>query len=162
LDLLRFDGQSESRLIESMIGNAADALVADKPTQKPISAGTHLGPYQIEEALGAGGMGMVYRARDTRLHRTVALKVLPSEHTGDSAWKLRFLHEARAASALSHPNIVTLHDIASDRGIDFLVLECVSGKTLKELITTKGLPLELTLAFATQIANALAAAHAAG
>jgi eukaryotic-like serine/threonine-protein kinase len=162
LDLLRFDRQSESRLLESMIGNAAEVLVGDAPTQKPIGAGTHLGPYQIEETLGAGGMGMVYRARDTRLHRTVALKVLPWEHMADSAWKLRFLQEARAASALSHPNIATLYDIASDRGIDFLVLEYVSGKTLKELITPKGLPLEITLAFASQIANALAAAHAAG
>jgi serine/threonine protein kinase len=73
-------------------------------------------------------MGMVYRAFDTRLHRTVALKVLASEHMADSAWKLRFLQEARAASALNHPNIVTLYDIANDHGIDFLVLECVSGK----------------------------------
>jgi Tol biopolymer transport system component len=161
-DLLRFDNQTGSRGIDLMIGNAARGFVADAPTETAVTSGSHLGPYRIEEALGAGGMGMVYRAHDTRLHRTVALKVLSPEHMADSAWKLRFLHEARAASALNHPSIVTLYDIASDHGIDFLVLEYVSGKTLKELITAKGLPLEVALAFATQIANALAAAHSAG
>ena len=81
-----------------------------------------MGPYQIEDLLGAGGMGEVYRARDTRLHRTVAIKLLPSDWLADADRKLRFLREARAASALSHPNIVTLYDIASDNGRDYLVL----------------------------------------
>jgi serine/threonine protein kinase/Tol biopolymer transport system component len=162
LDLLRFDSPTGSGVITSMIGNAATECVADAPIDTQMSPGTHLGPYQIEKALGAGGMGIVYSARDTRLHRTVALKVLASGHVVDSDWNLRFLHEARAASALNHPNIVTLYDIASDHGTDFLVLEYVSGKTLKKLITAKGLPLEVAVAFATQVANALAAAHAAG
>ncbi len=162
LDLLRFDTQTGSRMIDSMIRNAARGFVADAPIETLVTAGAQFGPYKIEDVVGAGGMGTVYRARDTRLHRTVALKLLPSERMADPAWKTRFLHEARAAAALSHPNIVTLYDIASDHGIDFLVLEFIPGKTLEELITAKGLPLEDVLAFAAQIANALAAAHAAG
>jgi serine/threonine protein kinase len=121
-----------------------------------------LGPYQIEELLGAGGMGRVYRARDTRLHRTVAIKLLPDDRLADPRRKVRLLQEARAASALNHPNIVTLFDIASDNGCDFLVLEYVSGKTLAQSIPPKGLPLADALNFATQTAGALAAAHAAG
>jgi len=160
LDLLRFDGQSGSGAIESLVGNAARGFVADAFVNTQLSRGTRLGAYEIDDALGAGGMGTVYRARDTRLHRTVALKLLSSEHMADS--KARVLAEARAASALNHPNIVTLYDIASDRGIEFLVLECVPGKTLKELITAKGLPLETAITIAAQIANALAAAHAVG
>jgi len=162
LDLLRFDGQTGSGAIDSLIGNAAWGFVADAPIDTQIIQGTRLGVYEIDEALGAGGMGMVYRALDTRLHRTVALKVFAAGQMLDSGWKRRFLQEARAASALNHPNIVTLYDIASDRGIDFLVLECVSGKTLKEQIAAKGLPLGDAITLAAQIANALAAAHAAG
>jgi eukaryotic-like serine/threonine-protein kinase len=162
LTLLRFDTQTESHMLNLMIGNAARGFLADAATKTEVIAGGQFGPYQVEDVLGAGGMGMVYRARDTRLHRTVALKVLPSERMADPAWKLRFLNEARAASALNHPNIITLYDIANDHGIDFLVFESVPGKTLKELITAKGLLLENALAFATQIANALSAAHAAG
>jgi Tol biopolymer transport system component/tRNA A-37 threonylcarbamoyl transferase component Bud32 len=107
-------------------------------------------------------MGEVYRATDTRLHRTIAIKILPSAKVADADRKERFLQEARAASALSHPNIVTLHDIANDSGIDYLVMEFVPGKSLDKLIGPKGLPLAEALGYAQQLAEALAAAHDAG
>jgi len=121
-----------------------------------------LGPYKIEAPLGKGGMGEVFRAYDTRLHRTVAIKVLPRDKMADSERKRRFLQEARAASALSHPNIVTIYDVASDHGVDYLVMECVPGKSLDKLIPGDGMPLEQTIGYANQMASALAAAHAAG
>ena len=107
-------------------------------------------------------MGEVFRATDTRLHRTVAIKILPRDKVADPEQKRRFMQEARAASALNHPNIVTLHDLASDNGADYLVMECVSGHPLDRLITPTGLPLADVISYATQIAAALAAAHAAG
>jgi eukaryotic-like serine/threonine-protein kinase len=131
-------------------------------TATQITPGTELGPYKIEALLGAGGMGQVFRARDTRLGRIVAIKVLPHDKVADPERKRRFLQEARAASALNHPNIVTLYDIAADNGIDYLVMEYVEGKSLDKLIPSKGLPLTEALDYAAQIASALAAAHAAG
>jgi Tol biopolymer transport system component/predicted Ser/Thr protein kinase len=131
-------------------------------SQMVIGVGTQLGPYKIEALLGVGGMGEVFRAADARLHRGVAIKILRHDKAGDPERKRRFLQEARAVSALHHPNIVTIYDIASDGGVDYLVMEYVSGKSLDKLITPKGLPLAEALAFATQIASALAAAHAAG
>ena len=113
-------------------------------------------------ALGAGGMGEVYRARDTRLGRDVAIKVLPHGWVADPERKRRLLQEARAVSALNHPNIVTLHDIACDDGVDYLVMEYVPGKNLHRMIPTDGLPLAETIDYGVQIASALAAAHAAG
>src|SRR5262249_41041283 len=94
-------------------------------TERALKQGDHLGPYKIDAVIGAGGMGEVFRATDTRLHRTVAIKVLPRTAATDPERKLRFLQEARAASALNHPNIVTLHDIASDNGVDYLVMEFI-------------------------------------
>jgi eukaryotic-like serine/threonine-protein kinase len=105
-----------------------------------IAIGQHLGSYEIVALLGKGGMGEVYRAVDTRLHRTVAIKILPGDSIDDER-KRRFWQEARAASALNHPNIVTVHDIASDGGVDYLVMEYVSGKSLDKLITPKGMSL---------------------
>src|SRR5215475_9772960 len=113
----------------------------------PLSPGDQLGPYKILAPLGAGGMGQVFRATDTRLHRTVAIKVLPHDKTSDPERKRRFLQEARAASALNHPNIVTLHDIASDKGVDFLVMEYVEGKSLDKLIAPKGMRLAEALGY---------------
>ena len=107
-------------------------------------------------------MGQVFRATDTRLHRTVAIKILPHDKVADPDRKRRFLQEARAASALNHPNIITLHDIDNDAGVDYLVMEYVPGKSLDQLITPKGLPLTEIINYTTQIAGALAAAHAAG
>src|SRR5262249_14114410 len=131
----------------------------EPPTPEATSArqtpGAMLGPYRILDLLGAGGMGRVYRARDTRLGRVVAIKILNQQFSS------RLEREARAASALNHPNIVTLHDIAHDSGVDYLVLEYVPGKSLDKLIT-KGLPLNEAIHYAQQIASALAAAHAAG
>jgi Tol biopolymer transport system component/tRNA A-37 threonylcarbamoyl transferase component Bud32 len=143
--------------VEALLAQEATGL-----TQTIFGAGTQLGPYKIEAPIGAGGMGEVFRATDTRLHRTVAIKVLPHDKVADLERKRRFLQEARAASALNHPNIVTLHDIASDAGMDYLVMEYVPGKPLDKLITPQGLPLAEAINYATQIASALAAAHAAG
>lgn len=128
----------------------------------PLSVGAKLGPYEILAPIGAGGMGEVFRATDTRLHRTVAIKILPHDKVADPDRKRRFLQEARAASALNHPNIVTVHDIASDNGVDYLVMEYVPGNSLDKLIAPKGLPFAEVVAYATQIGNALASAHAAG
>src|SRR5471030_1652508 len=101
-----------------------------------------LGHYNILDRIGAGGMGEVFRAVDTRLGRTVAIKVLPRPLAGNPALNRRFLREARAASALNHPNIVALYDISSQEGTDFLVMEYVAGKTLRELIPPEGLPFD--------------------
>ena len=95
-----------------------------------LSLGSKLGPYEVLSLLGAGGMGEVYRARDTRLGRDVAIKVLPAERMADESRRRRFVQEARAASALNHPNIVTIHEIESADGIDFIVMEYVAGQTL--------------------------------
>jgi len=127
-----------------------------------LSAGTRLGPYEIVERLGAGGMGEVFRALDTRLHRTVAIKLLLDARMEDPAKRRRFLQEARAASALNHPNIVVLYDISNHEGIDFLVMEYVSGQTLKSLIPAEGMPPGAVASMGAQIASALATAHAAG
>jgi serine/threonine protein kinase/dipeptidyl aminopeptidase/acylaminoacyl peptidase len=135
---------------------------SEDSTVPQLASGAQLGPYRIEEPLGAGGMGEVYRASDTRLHRTVAIKVLPGDKFPDPELKRRFLQEARAASALNHPHIVALYDIGHDGGRDFLVLEYVPGKTLAQLTLKKRLPPEEAVELTAQIASALAAAHAAG
>jgi serine/threonine protein kinase len=126
-----------------------------------LAAGTKLGPYEVIAPLGSGGMGEVYRARDTRLGREVAIKVLPAERLSDPARRARFVQEARAASALNHPHIVTIHEIESAAGIDFIVMELVPGKTLDALIPRQGMRLGEVLRIAIPLADALAAAHAA-
>src|SRR5215467_7123441 len=129
----------------------------------PLRSGSSIGPYSILEKLGEGGMGEVWRARDTRLGRIVALKCLPGEKVSDESRRQRFLCEAQAASALNHPNIVTIHDWTDDGGGSYvLVMEFVPGKTLDRLIGPNGLTLRDTLSYAAQIASALAAAHSAG
>ncbi len=127
-----------------------------------LSAGTRLGPYEILEPLGAGGMGEVYRAKDTRLDRTVAVKVLPSDLAADPQLRARFEREARAISALAHPNICTLYDVGEQDGQTFLVMEHLVGQTLAERLKKGPLPLDTALEVATQIADALAAAHKQG
>jgi len=124
--------------------------------------GRILDHYRIESKLGEGGMGVVYKARDTHLNRPVAIKVLPPEKVADPSRKQRFVQEAKAASALNHPNIVTIHDIRSDGGVDFMVMEYVDGKTLDELIPAKGLRPNEALRYGIQAADALAKAHGAG
>jgi eukaryotic-like serine/threonine-protein kinase len=124
--------------------------------------GKVLAQYQISEKLGEGGMGVVWKARDTRLDRFVALKTLSAERLADPERKRRFVQEARAASALNHPNIVHIYDIADADGIQFIAMEYVAGKTLDQLISRKGLRLSEALKYAIQIADALAKAHSAG
>jgi eukaryotic-like serine/threonine-protein kinase len=124
--------------------------------------GTTISHYRVVEKLGEGGMGVVYKARDTRLKRDVALKVLPIEKTGDPDRRRRFVQEAQAASALNHPNIVTIYEIDSDNGVDFIAMEYIAGRTLNEVIPRRGLSLGETLKYGIQIADALAKAHAAG
>jgi len=124
--------------------------------------GRTISHYQITERLGAGGMGEIYKAQDTRLNRTVAIKVLTAASAGTAERRARFLQEARAASALNHPNIVTIHDIVSEGDTEFLVMEFVAGKTLDDVIPKGGLPMPLVLAYAVQIADGLEAAHGAG
>jgi eukaryotic-like serine/threonine-protein kinase len=124
--------------------------------------GRTISHYEILEKLGEGGMGVVYKAKDTHLDRFVAIKVLPPERVTDPERRRRFMQEAKAASALNHPNIITIHDIASESGRDFIAMEYVAGKALNQLISRKGLPLGEALKYGVQIADALAAAHAAG
>ena len=128
----------------------------------PPGPGDRLGPYQVLEPLGAGGMGEVYRARHTKLDRDVALKVLPAELAGDPAWLSRFEREARTASALNHPNIVTIYDIAEQDGITYIAMELVEGTTLHDLIAAGPLAVDRAVQLAQQIAGGLAKAHAAG
>ena len=132
----------------------------------PAASASHwtgqLGRYLIEKSIGAGGMGEVYRAHDTKLNRTVAIKVLPEGKTTDGAAGARFLNEARLASSLNHPNIVALYDIARHEDIDFLVMEYVEGQTLWELIPDGGMKFEELVGLGSQVALALGAAHAAG
>jgi len=118
--------------------------------------------YEILEKLGEGGMGVVWKARDTRLNRLVAIKTLPADKLADESRRRRFIQEAQAASALNDPNIVTIYEIASENGTDFIVMEYVDGKTLGQLIPKRGMRMEETLRYAIQMAGALAKAHAAG
>src|SRR5215472_16736576 len=131
-------------------------------TLMPLASGTRLGPYEIFAGLGAGGMGEVYKARDTRLDRFVAIKLLPESRAGDAERRARFIHEAKAASGLNHPNIVTVYDVGEQNGRTFMVMEFVDGKPLNELIPRKGMKLNETLRVAALVADALTAAHAAG
>src|SRR5271156_5090575 len=127
-----------------------------------LTSGTKLGPYEIETPLGAGGMGEVYRARDTRLDRTVAVKILPPHLSDNPEAKQRFEREARAISSLNHPNICTLHDVGSQDGISSLVMEHVQGETLDSRLQKGPLPLKQALECGVQICDALEKAHRAG
>jgi serine/threonine protein kinase/Tol biopolymer transport system component len=128
----------------------------------PIQSGSRLGAYEVLAAIGAGGMGEVYRARDTRLDRIVAIKVLPAHRAHNLDLRERFEREARTIAGLNHPHICTLYDIGHQDGMDFLVMEYVAGKSFDKLITSKGLPLPEAIEHIAQIASALAAAHAVG
>src|SRR2546426_2709531 len=127
-----------------------------------VISGTRLGPYEIIAPIGAGGMGEVYRARDTRLDRAVAIKVLPGRLAASPELRQRLEREAKAVSRLSHPHICILHDIGHQDGIDYLVMEYLEGDTLAARLAKGPLPLEQALPLAIQIADALEAAHRRG
>ena len=128
----------------------------------PLQPGTPLGPYEILSPIGAGGMGEVYKARDTRLDRTVAIKVLPEHVAADPDLKQRFEREAKTISSLNHPHICTLHDIGNQDGVDFLVMEYLDGETLAQRLEKGALPLDQALQVAIEIADALDKAHRQG
>ena len=127
-----------------------------------LTAGTKIGPYEIVAPLGAGGMGEVYRARDTRLGRDVAIKVLPEAMARDAERLRRFETEARAVAALNHPNILSIHDIGTHEGAPYLVSECLEGQSLRQELSGGALPLRRTVEYGTEIAQGLAAAHDKG
>src|SRR5271169_3606110 len=127
-----------------------------------LTQGTRLGPYEIVAAIGAGGMGEVYRARDTRLERSVAIKILPAAFSADRERLQRFEREARLASALNHPNIVTIHELGQDGPTHYIAMELVNGKTLAELLSAGALPIRNAIEIAAQVAGGLAKAHEAG
>src|SRR5712691_9544431 len=164
--LAEASGDDEELLdeVRSLLGQHSGDSRLDRAVWEPggestdtrFAAGTQLGPYRIEAPLGAGGMGEVFRARDTRLNRTVAIKISKRRFTG------RFKSEARAVAALNHPNIVQIYELGSEDGDDFIVMEFVPGRALAELLPVARLSLDQALEYANQIASALAAAHAAG
>ena len=160
--------ESLRKEVESLLAHdSEDGATFAGPAGAPqapggLAAGQRVSHYQIQEKLAEGGMGAVYRAYDTQLHRPVALKVLPPEYASDPERRSRLLREARAASALHHPNIVGIHEVGSDSGVDFIAMELIEGKTLGDIIPARGLPLGKTLDYAVQIAGGLAKAHAAG
>jgi serine/threonine protein kinase len=129
---------------------------------KPLSAGRRLGPYEILSAVGAGGMGEVYRARDTRLRRVVAIKVLPGKLASNPKARLRFEREARAVASLSHPHICALYDVGHEDGVDYLVIEFLDGETLSNRLSQGPLVLGDLLKYAIEIADALDQAHRHG
>ena len=135
---------------------------APPPEQPALKAGDKLGVFEIVERIGRGGMGEVYRAHDPRLTRDVAIKVLPPDFAQDAERRRRFEHEARAASALSHPNIVSVFDVGSTGGISWMVTELVEGRSLREALAKGAMPPRKAVEIAAQIAEGLAAAHAAG
>ncbi|RPJ63702.1 MAG: serine/threonine protein kinase, partial [Acidobacteria bacterium] len=161
--LLAKEGRVQGLFNSPALELAAKALARDE-AQMPANdlTGQTLSHYRILEKIGEGGMGVVYRAEDTRLKRSVALKLLPPQRVSDPARKRRFIKEARAASALTHPNIVTIYDIDQAGGMDFIAMEYVAGKTLDRQIPRKGMALDKVLGWGIQIAEALYAAHAAG
>ena len=124
--------------------------------------GGNLHQYEILEKIGEGGMGAVYRARDTRLDRIVAVKILAAEATGDETRRTRFVQEARAAAALNHPNVVSIYDVNNVDGTWFIAMEYVEGRTLGALLRRGGIPIADALAYAIQVAEALVKAHEAG
>src|SRR5437870_1222151 len=126
-----------------------------------LEPGRQLGPYEIVSPIGAGGMGEVYKARDARLNRTVAIKVLPA-HLAETEQKQRFEREAQAIAALNHPHICVVHDVGRHEGVDFLVMEFLEGETLADRIAKGPLPFDQLLTYAIQIGDALDKAHRHG
>ena len=155
------DEELRQEVASAVEGRRATGLVPVKPGKSSL-VGTRLGLYEVEELIGAGGMGEVYLARDQKLQRAVALKVLPAESSLDSTRLARLEREARMLAALSHSNIATIHGLEESEGTRFLVLELVEGQTLAERLKRGRLPMEETLALCRQIAEGLEAAHEKG
>src|SRR5271169_4359443 len=128
----------------------------------PLPAGTKLGPYEVLSAIGAGGMGEVYKARDTRLDRTVAIKVLPTHLADRAELRERFEREAKTIASLNHPHICTLYDTGHQDDIDFLVMEYIEGETLAQRLQKGSLPIQQVLQYAIEISDALDKAHRTG
>src|SRR5216683_3033064 len=143
------------------LGAAAPEVLQLAPS-RALTAGTKLGPYEIIAPLGAGGMGEVYRARDTHLGRTVAIKILPAAFSADQDRLHRFKEEARSASALNHPNSITIHDLGQEGSTHYIAMELVEGKTLRELLVSGPLPMRKAIEIAAQVAEGLTKAHEAG
>ena len=162
LSLLRAQEQAGTFLAGSAMRAAAQALARESGgAARGSLEGLEVGNYKIEKLLGAGGMGEVYLASEARLNRRVALKILPPEFVADAERVARFEREARAVSALNHPNLVTIYDLGSLDGLHFIAMEYVEGRTLREL-TSGQLKLKEMLSVVSQAAEALAAAHRAG
>ena len=163
------DDDALRKEVEQLLADDSGAAIIDRSVDEVASSlvdqnlsGRMLGPYRLESAIGAGGMGQVYRANDTRLHRTVAVKVLAPALAHDPQFRARFDREAKAIAALNHPHICTLHDLGSADGIDYLVMEYVEGEPLSARLERGALPFDQALTAAIQIAEALAAAHRQG
>jgi serine/threonine protein kinase len=157
--LLGYQGQREGLIDQPALEVAAQALAAEQ-VRSPV--GQSLGHYQILSLLGKGGMGEVYRARDVRLGREVAIKILPAEYSADADRLRRFEQEARAASRLNHPNVLTIYDIGTHAGAPYLVAELLEGETLRGRLKGADLPLRRAIDYALQVARGLQAAHAKG
>jgi eukaryotic-like serine/threonine-protein kinase len=144
-------------------GGFGDAPAREPENEKrTLRAGSRLGPYEVVALIGAGGMGEVYRARDLRLERDVAVKVLPERLSGNPATLERFKREAKAVAALSHPNIMALYDVGRAEGVDFVVAELLEGETLRSRLSRGALPWPKAAEIGVSIAQGLAAAHAKG
>ena len=159
VSLIRSHENTDSFIDAPGFGAAAQLLAEDSPD---LSVGQRIGHYKIISLLGSGGMGEVYLAQDSKLGRKVALKLLPASFTKDQERVRRFEQEARAASALNHPNILTIFDIEEIEGVHFIATEYIEGKTLREHIADRKLEPSEALDLAIQVASALSAAHQAG
>ena len=162
--LLRYDGTPESFLQGNALVIAAQELEMEELSQTApqLPPGQGIGAYKILALLGRGGMGVVYRARDERLRRDVAIKVLPASLTNDADRLRRFEQEAHATSALNHPNILTIYDIGAHKGAPFIVTELLEGEELRKQLESGALPVRRVLEYAQQITQGLAAAHEKG
>ncbi|MGB6775964.1 MAG: serine/threonine-protein kinase, partial [Terriglobales bacterium] len=157
--------QSLRQEVETLLASSPDvrsSFLQSSPLQVTLTSGTKLGEYEVKSLLGAGGMGVVYRARDSRLGRDVAIKVLPSVLSADAERLRRFEQEARAAAALNHPNILAVHQMGTYEGAPYLVSELLEGETLREQIKRGRLAVRKAIDYGVQMARGLAAAHEKG
>src|SRR5262245_41419061 len=163
-ELLRYDGAAESFIKGNALAYEARRLEPEdlSLTAPQLLPGQGIGAYKILALLGRGGMGVVYRARDERLRRDVAIKVLPASFANDADRLRRFEQEAHATSALNHPNILTIYDIGAHEGAPFIVTELLEGEELRKPLNEGALPVRTVIDYAQQIASGLAAAHSKG